>query len=750
MALRGVQDSADDLLKPPEVDQTTARKMIDDAIARWNKELSSGSGNGELYKRWQHHPVSGNRFMKEPCWGDHKDQPEGELLEKLKAIEFGPILETARRLTDSATFTGDVQEALKNVSARVADNWQDNNGQTAVDKINALATASTKFQDTANRFATNLAGFANESRKCIQRLVDFAGRESDQYFNYLGDDNHVDIDHFAEAIDEIDESLQKGHTDGPIWQQVPYNLEIARSNTPGLIIWQNFETWYSDVEKGRLDTFCENYTNAVGTFRKLIRECHDTIDRHLQNLMDSSAGLGFTPFANLDELAKGGGDQPKDPPPKEEPPKEKEPPPAEKKNGGGGPVDSGGPPPGSGGPPPGSTPPPPPPPPPPSTDDPKAVDPNAPGTTDPSDVPGAPVDGGPGTNTGGETVTIEDGGKKISVTSPDSEGHVKVTVDDGTGQPKTYDMDFSQPTGQQPGIGTPGAGTPGAPGTSTPGQQEPVQFGPDGQPVQTMPAPAGGDPAAETLTPGPDGKIVLEDGNVTITAEHPPGQPDVVLLTVDDGTGDPTTYTLDYSDPANPQVDQPEPAAARQDVQAERQVAQAQGFAGPLGADARPDFAGAVASATPGVAEAPFGGTPNGMPPEALAGSDQPVQTTSTQAVGGDFGGGSGDGGFSDSSWSTQGDLLSGGDDDYNQVAPAAGEAGLAAIPEGGQQANPNQAGGAGMGGMPMMGGMGGGGAGGGDSERSGGQWSVTGDLFADDDLSEPARIAGVLDEDVR
>jgi hypothetical protein len=53
------------------------------------------------------------------------------------------------------------------------------------------------------------------------------------------------------------------------------------------------------------------------------------------------------------------------------------------------------------------------------------------------------------------------------------------------------------------------------------------------------------------------------------------------------------------------------------------------------------------------------------------------------------------------------------------------------------------------MGGGMMGGGMMGAGAGGGqggDSERSGGQWSIQGDLFSDEPAA--ARIAGVLDDE--
>ncbi|HYQ69208.1 hypothetical protein, partial [Actinophytocola sp.] len=152
--------------------------------------------------------------------------------------------------------------------------------------------------------------------------------------------------------------------------------------------------------------------------------------------------------------------------------------------------------------------------------DPSTGDPNA---TDPSTSPTANQQ---------ETVTIKDGDHEIAVTSPDGQGMVKVTVDDGSGHPKTYTMDFGAPDATTPGAsGQPGqAGQPGVPGTLG------TQSG-DGVPGLDQP-----------IEPGPDGKCTITDGDLTITAERPEGQPDTVVVTVDDGTGNPTTYNLDYSE----------------------------------------------------------------------------------------------------------------------------------------------------------------------------------------------------------
>ncbi|MGH8879534.1 MAG: hypothetical protein ACRD0P_19660, partial [Stackebrandtia sp.] len=201
--------------------------------------------------------------------------------------------------------------------------------------------------------------------------------------------------------------------------------------------------------------------------------------------------------------------------------------------------DSGGsstPPPGSSTPPPGSTPP-------------GSTMPQ--GTTPPGTDTGMPEPTDPGMGSGTtqpigqpETVEIKDGDRTISVTSPDGAGHVKVTIDDGIGQPKTYDLDFGAPTSP---TGTDPVQTP----PSTPG-------GPNVPPGPGLPVvdPATGLPVGETpVHAGADGKCVIQDGALTITAEHPPGSPDTVKITIDDGSGKPTTYTLDYSEPGNPKTD---------------------------------------------------------------------------------------------------------------------------------------------------------------------------------------------------
>jgi hypothetical protein len=72
---------------------------------------------------------------------------------------------------------------------------------------------------------------------------------------------------------------------------------------------------------------------------------------------------------------------------------------------------------------------------------------------------------------------------------------------------------------------------------------------PDTGPVPDLPPPP---TVAASAPAGPDGVATIKDGEMTITAERPAGLPDRVVVTVDGGSGEATTYTVDYSDPDNP------------------------------------------------------------------------------------------------------------------------------------------------------------------------------------------------------
>jgi uncharacterized protein YukE len=124
------------------------------------------------------------------------------------------------------------------------------------------------------------------------------------------------------------------------------------------------------------------------------------------------------------------------------------------------------------------------------------------------------------------TVQIQDGDRTLAVTSPPGEGTIRVTVTEGTGRTKSYELDFSAASG------------------FLPASQAEAAVGPDGEPVEQV--------SART-----DGKCVIQDGDVTITAERPLFSPDSLNLTVQDGDAAPTKYTLDFDDLPAPEPDAP-------------------------------------------------------------------------------------------------------------------------------------------------------------------------------------------------
>jgi uncharacterized protein YukE len=485
----------------------------------------------------------------------------------------------------------------------------------------------------------------------------------------------------------------------------------------------------------------------------------------------------------------------------------------------------------------------------------------APGAGGPGTVPRPPVPGqtvpagySPGVPMPQETVKIQDGQNTIEVAHPDGQGRVKLTVDTGNGQVKTYDLDFGwrgavpgAPTNPPGGFGQPGAGTagpfgtgqpgqfgpavpgqpgqfppgvpgqfgPGQPGVPQPGQVAgvgpfgpgvPGQFGP-GQPGQFPPGPPGG-PTPGEVTPvhaGPDGRAVVHDGPVTITAEHPGGAPDQLRITVDDGHGRPTTYTVDYQDqgggpfgpPPQPGMSpagggvvpgQALPAGFSDPAQGGVAAVSPQQFGPAGGGPVPPQYAAAQVPGPGYPGDGNAGGYPNGGPADGGypgAGSPggpygtPPADMMSTAAASAGFGhpdagagggslwGAGGGGADPHGPAGTQhGDVWGGRSREHPQPgladtsapqAGTAGGAGLAAMPDGGPGHGQQQAAGPGSGGamMPMMGGgmgggmgAGGGGHGGGDQERGASQWRTQGQLF--DDAADGRAVRGVLGEDDR
>lgn len=314
--------------------------------------------------------------------------------------------------------------------------------------------------------------------------------------------------------------------------------------------------------------------------------------------------------------------------------------------------------------------------------------------TDPAAVETPPVDdAAAGDEAAGESVRIKDGDRTIGVTSPDGEGHVKVTVEDGAGGTKTYSLDFNAASSGMPS-----------------------------------------DPEAGHIPARTDGKCVIEDGALTITAERPLFSPDSIKLVVDDGSGSPRTYTLDFDDQedAAPAAGQ---AAAGQSPdqpagQVPDQVAPGQ---------ARPDQTASQSPNQVALGQAPPDQTAGQIPSQAT--SQPPNQATTGADVG--VPAGQGANGTPAHLTSPQAAWHGGQSGSVSGVLvpDQPGEAELAKAPD---DAQPEVGGMAGAG-LPMVGAPAASGAGG-ETVRAGSGWSVHGDLF--DNGGPVYSMHGVLGDD--
>jgi uncharacterized protein YukE len=733
------------------------------------KKMMAKDRLGFLYERWRNHscadPARRDRWKSQPVfgegWQEKEDNAQGGLWQ-LKIINWGMMWGARGRLNNLHTSAEALGTASDQVFQKIHAAWTSKAGDAAAGKFNDLRAAARDYADQLQTLGAQMDGAWKATRHAIEKLADFANQDDvggkPLVSKYGGEGNSDDAGNekrgqMSKWIDEIDEAMKTGtyrwgpaaheviggNGDGGIYGHVVQTPETVRW-AGQVFLTEGDNTWANETCNW-LDDMCECYFLTAANFRRRVEETINEVKTNWENLNSKSTGLPGDPFGKLSMAAS-------EPPPEKKKddskPKDHNTGGGSKATGdtGGGTVSTG-----SG-----------------STSTPPPVD----TATTPAAEPvpgGGTVDTGNGQQPGTpgrqqpDTVTIQDGDRKISVQSPDGQGHVKVTVDDGSGQPKGYDLDFSAGTGQPDG------------------QAQPL-------PATDQPEPGG----AQQVKAGPDGKAVVQDGATTITAEQPPGSTDQVKITIDDGTGKPTTYLVDYANPGDgaqllPATDTQQAsggahgfAGTGQPVTVEPLPAEPVkvGFAEPVPAEplpAEPVNAGFVepVAAEPLPAEPVNAGFVEPLPAEPVnagfvepadagfsepqAGAEssvwsEPSQDTTPQSNAFSFGDGASHGGAAeDGPWSAQGDLLAG--PDQQEVAPA-GEAGLAAVPDD-RAGHPQAQGATPMGGgMPMMGGMSAGGGGdGGDQERGASVWRTQGDLFDDGPREDAAdRISAVLGDD--
>ncbi|GAA4429649.1 hypothetical protein GCM10023148_34150 [Actinokineospora soli] len=386
-----------------------------------------------------------------------------EKRQEVNELRWGKIKKDAVRLEGLAAAMENISQVVKSGKDKLAHDWKGESFEafkTAVDRVEkTLNDYAAACKTTAGGLTSAMESaeqlYSTYSTNCV-RIFDFSAYPKPDDWKKV---TQEDLDEFAETCGDWHEwtlNCDKDDDDA--------KAMIGKLATPDMLKW--FDSNECDESGDKVRGMASEVVSKSEQTRQSIREkihgfytATDDLKEQVTELQDAAlenmrimAELKVFGLMKVPTAPKGGGGQ--------------NPPGGggdDKPGGGGGtpPGGGGGTPPGGGGG--GQTPTPPTPPPPdlsslekdgkPDPNNPLdpdnrdqqkdgKPDPNNPLDPDnPGNQPGGP-DGSGGTGGKPETVKIEEDGRTIEVTSPDSQGQVKVTVDDGTGQPKTYTLDF--------------------------------------------------------------------------------------------------------------------------------------------------------------------------------------------------------------------------------------------------------------------------------------------------------------------
>ena len=151
------------------------------------------------------------------------------------------------------------------------------------------------------------------------------------------------------------------------------------------------------------------------------------------------------------------------------------------------------------------------------------------------------VDGEP------ETVTVEHGDNEIQMRAPDSDGEMTISLDDGSGDPKEFQLDFQPDDGSGDSTGS-SEGRDRAERQPDEGQQAERVRGDQDAVQQNGDGDTNSDSGQRVYWPGDDGRIHIDKDGIEITAAQPDGPDGPTVVEIDDGSGEPTTYTLGGQD----------------------------------------------------------------------------------------------------------------------------------------------------------------------------------------------------------
>ena len=496
----------------------------------------------ELYRRWR------NCKVRVTSWQSHDERPwDGEdtkKLDELRDLSWGDF-KTIEHVLDLLSQTSEAMNIGAEAAVRdLQQAWTGKDGDAAGQRLSEFAKASSSSSEALRSFYDHLRLMGGNTFAVIRDLSEWASsgepaafvKKYGHYRPHSGEG--TDEDGMRKMVDWIDgdPDVTFGMTNEEIAEEID-TWNIRESTCLGYI--------------NKLDEVARDYCRMITAVRSRIDHAQSTISELFNTYVSSVNGLEINTFSKLQKpklSGKGGGEDRR----------------GGSQRTGTGPTSTGNGPgsvtpttsssstPGTSTP---ST----------STPSTSTLDTSTPSTTTPSDagserqkdgtnpVTGKPLEYDPRTGkpypidpeTGEpvkeyddqDTTTVRQGDKEISVTEPSATGEMKVTVDDGKGGTKTYNLDFD-PT-KNPGDAK---GDKDAQGQSVSGTASGA-FGPQGSAARDVPAGKAG--AEDTVhTPGEDGKIRIKDGDVEIVAQQPEGADGVTVVRVDDGSGEPITEIL--------------------------------------------------------------------------------------------------------------------------------------------------------------------------------------------------------------
>ncbi|SNR71514.1 hypothetical protein SAMN06265360_115140 [Haloechinothrix alba] len=671
-SVASIADSIEQIaLSRHNVDSDDVSDNLVEQVAELSDLLLAGN-LGEVYAAWRNCSWADGFDAGVGLWEEYD---EYALFPELYNLHWGKIAYLRNILKDMGEIGSELGDAFNAARAGLDTDggWQGVGADAAYERIDRVVRDAGEYQDVNSALAGALDGYLEVMREAIGDLVN--QRPTEMLDKYRRDsDGYWDLKNtYQEVIEESQKDSDYKYLPDPLaWlaggetRREEYEEEIAN-----------------------LNIFARHYVNAVQYLREMLPATVDALDASAGELQEALSEFRHddVPFARLTQpepTASGNGRSVASGPGAGPGSGARGPAPSA---GGGGGAGIASPPGGAGNP-----------------DSPQMDRPGVTpqGHTSPSAaVPdGVETDTGPGVGQGGiggslpseewggdDALTVTKGSHELSMTEVGESGRMSISVDDGRGEPREHFLDFANGD-----IATAGPGAPGVDGDLIDGDHD-------------------------ALTPGEDGVIEFESGELTVTAERPDGAGGPVEVTVDDGSGEPTTYTLESSGDGS--GDLPGQAWPNEPVA---------GTDEPIGA---------------GIAglDEPGGGVGAGVAGGAGGG-----------ALGGDLGGIAG--GASSGAGIASTAELGSGSQAGAAMPPETGTPGSgspAAGEPGGGSGQGQQSGHGRMMGGGMMGGMGGAGGGGGGDQQHERQYQIGGieGLFEDLELdSGAARISGIIGDD--